>query len=273
MDWSLVLASQGLEHVIEHSDQSGWELLVTERDFEAARTAIEQYRRENRLWPWRKQISTTGEIFDGSVVAWVLLTVVFYWLSDTRVRLRNSGMMDGTAVALGEWWRLFTATLLHADLAHLAANALFGFIFIGLAMGRYGTGVGLLAAFIAGVCGNLASWFVRGNTFHGLGASGVVMGALGLVAVQSIAHLRLNPRAMKIIVGGIAGGVMLFTLLGLSPGTDVVAHLGGFLAGIALGFLLAPIKSARSSIANLAAGLLLAALILATWALALRHSG
>jgi len=66
MDWSLVLASQGLEHVIEHSDHSGWELLVAERDLKPPVPPSSSIRRENRRWPWRKQISTTGEIFDGA---------------------------------------------------------------------------------------------------------------------------------------------------------------------------------------------------------------
>src|ERR1035437_10950698 len=95
----------------------------------------------------------------------------------------------GAALAHGEWWRLFTATWLHADLAHLAMNMVFGFLFLGLVMGRYGPGVGLLAAYLAGVGGNLAAWLVYGENHRGLGASGVVMGALGLLTIQSVSLL------------------------------------------------------------------------------------
>jgi len=274
MDWSLVLASQGIEHVIDEPDETGWGLIVAEADHDPALTAIRLYRRDSRRWSWRKIISRNGAIFDGVSLAWVMLTAVFYWLSITRSGFRAVGIVDGTAVASGEWWRLFTATLLHADVLHLATNALFGFIFLGLAAGCYGTGLGLLAAFLAGVGGNLASWALHGKSMQGLGASGVVMGALGLVAVHSIAHLRTTPGAARLIVGGLAGGVMLFTLLGLSPGTDVVAHLGGFLSGIAIGAWLAllPPKRFASSI-NLAAGLGFTALVIWTWALALGRVG
>jgi rhomboid protease GluP len=271
MDWSLVLASQGIEHAVDHLEEAGWGLLIAAQDHQAALAAIHQYRLENRHWPWRKAIPRSGEVFDWGVSVWVLLTMVFFWWSDRYSRMREAGIMDGTALAHGEWWRLFTATLLHADLAHLAANALFGFLLIGLAMGRHGTGVGLLAAFLAGVAGNLASWFMHGKQFQGLGASGVVMGALGLVAVQSFALLQKHPRSIKIILGGIAGGLMLFVLLGLSSGTDVAAHFGGFVAGIALGFLLAS-PLLRRPIINLAAGLAFAALIIWTWNLALEHA-
>jgi membrane associated rhomboid family serine protease len=137
-----------------------------------------------------------------------------------------------------------------------------------LALGRYGTGVGLLAAFLAGAVGNLASWFAHGNQFHGLGASGVVMGALGLLAVPSFALLKQNPRALKVILAGLAGGVMLFALLGSSPGTDVVAHGGGFVAGIASGLLLAMPFARRRSM-DLAAGVIFVILLGCTWLLAL----
>jgi rhomboid protease GluP len=269
MDWSLVLASQGIEHIVDHTPEMGWALLLAGPDHEAARAAIRQSRLENRYW--RRTIPHSRVIFDWAGGAWVLLTMGFYWLSVRHPGLRAAGIMDGTALAQGEWWRWFTATLLHADLAHLASNALFGFLLLGLAMGRYGTGVGLLAAFLAGVTGNLATWFAHGKLFHGLGASGVVMGALGLVAVQSFGLSRKDPRTLKIIFGGLAGGMMLFVLLGFSPGTDVVAHGGGFVAGIGLGCLLAgPVMRRRAT--NLAAGTIFVTLVIWTGMLALRHA-
>ena len=120
MDWSLVLASQGIEHVLDHTEQTGWALVVAEADHPAALAAIRQYRLESRRWPWQRTIPQTGEVYDWFAAAWVLLTVVFYGLSTQRVIFEDVGIVDGTAVAEGEWWRLFTATLLHADLAHLA---------------------------------------------------------------------------------------------------------------------------------------------------------
>jgi rhomboid protease GluP len=270
MDWSLVLASQGIEHIIHEPDATGWGLMVGESDHAAALNAIRLFRRDNRRWRWRKAISTNGPIFDGVSIAWVALTVVFYWLSASRVGFRDAGILDGSAVAAGEWWRLFTAPLLHADVMHLATNALFGFILLGFAAGCYGTGLGLLAAFLAGVGGNLASWALRGAAMHGLGASGVVMGALGLVAVHSIAHLKRTPGTAKLLIGGLAGGVMLFTLLGLSPGTDTIAHFGGFVAGIAIGGFLALLSPSPSTFRiNFAAGLGFMVLVIWTWALAL----
>jgi len=178
--------------------------------------------------------------------------------------------MDSAAVATGEWWRWFTAVWLHADLGHLAANGGFGFLLLGLAMGRYGTGVGLLAAYLAGVGGNIGACLIYGVDHRSLGASGMVMGALGLVAVQSLGFLKSAPNAWRFASAGVAAGVMLFVLLGLSPGTDVVAHFGGFVTGLALGALLvAAAEFAQKETVNFASALLFALLVIWTWLLAL----
>jgi membrane associated rhomboid family serine protease len=184
-------------------------------------------------------------------------------------------MMDGTALAHGEWWRLFTATWLHADLAHIAMNVVFGFLFLGLVMGRYGPGVGLLAAYLAGVGGNLLAWLVYDETHRGLGASGVVMGALGLLTVQSVSLLkRRNPNTFRLFASGILAGVLLLVLLGFSPEADVVAHLGGFVTGLLLGSILAfAARLVRRPLVNLIAGIIFAVLVFLPWWWGLAHQG
>jgi len=181
------------------------------------------------------------------------------------------GMMNNAALTHGEWWRLFTATWLHADLAHLAMNAVFGFLFLGLVMGRYGPGVGLLAACLAGAGGNLAAGWVHEATMRGLGASGVVMGALGLLTVPSlILPKQQKANAFRLIAGGLLAGVLIFVMIGVNPETDVVAHFGGFVTGWLLGLVLACVsRFTRRPRVNLVAGILYALLIIIPWFLAL----
>jgi rhomboid protease GluP len=199
-----------------------------------------------------------------------VLAGVFFWLS-AHSDLQGAGVMDDAAVAHGQWWRLFTAIWLHGDLAHLAANATLGLVLLGLAMGRHGTGAGLLAAYLAGAGGNLLAGLVSLQTHRSLGASGMVMGSLGLLAVQSFSLWRQTPRSWKVVLSGVCGGVMLFVLLALTPGTDVVAHLGGFVCGLLLGALLSLIPGmAQKANANLLCGLVFALLVLVPWWLALR---
>jgi membrane associated rhomboid family serine protease len=274
MDWSLVLASQGIEHGMERDAETGWSLTVSEADYEQSLAHIHQYRLENVHWRWRRPVFQPGWFFDWSCLAWVLLVVFFHGWSEAHTGFRILGRMDGAALSHGEWWRLFTATWLHADLAHLAANAVFGFLFLGLVMARYGPGVGLLAAYIAGLGGNLLAWLVYDEMHRGLGASGVVMGALGLLAIQSFAVLKKrNANTFRLFAAGILAGVLLFMLLGVNPETDVVAHLGGFITGLLLGLLLAltPRLVQRPRI-NLAAGVLFAAFVILPWWYALTRA-
>jgi len=272
MDWSLVLVSQDIETAIEYSeDMSCWGLTVAAQDFERAVGAIRQYREENRGWPWQREVILPDFVFDAVSVVWALLVTVFFWLSVADARWQTAGLMDNAAVRHGEWWRLFTAILLHNDLAHLATNLVFGLVLLGLAMGRFGTGVGLLAAYLAGAGGNLATWLVYPASHKGLGASGMIMGALGLLAAQTFTTWPTTRRAAKPILIGLLGGVMLFALLGLSPGTDVIAHAGGFVWGIVAGFSLAWFPGlGRNGRANLLAGAAFAAFVVLSWWRALR---
>lgn len=272
MDWSLVLLSQEIESVIEHSEEGGWGLIVAHQDYERALATIRQYRFENLRWPWRQKIHQTL-LFDWGSVAWACLIILFYQLDAKGMNLRSAGLMDSSAVARGEWWRLFTAMFLHADLGHLASNTGFGLVLLGLTMGICGTGVGLLSAYLAGFGGNVASWLIDAN-HHSLGASGMVMGCLGLLAVQSVPNWRSNPKILKSLVGGIVAGVMLFLLLGSSPGTDLIAHAGGFVTGALLGGILALApRLGQNTAVNLIAGALFCLLVILPWWLALEHTG
>ena len=219
-------------------------------------------------------VSTFNVILQTWLGLWVLLTAVFFAFNSSARDLRLVGVMDSVAVAHGEWWRIFTAEVLHADLMHFATNAVFGLLLIGLAMGRYGTGVGSLAAYLAGAGGNVFSWVLHGEAHRALGASGVVMGALGLLVPQSVTSLRRSPRALRLAFGGLAGGLLLFVLLGLSPGSDVAAHFGGFASGVFIGFCLGFVpRVEQRSWVNWLAGIVLACLVIWPWLLALRTRG
>jgi rhomboid protease GluP len=274
MDWSLVLASQGIETTIEHDPETGWALVVASADLERALNAIRLYEAENPRWRWYQPVIRGAVWFDWTAWVWVALMAAFFVVSESRDGLRVAGVMDTAAFGRGQWWRLFTATCLHADLSHLALNSVVGLLFLGLAMGRYGSGVGLLAAQLAGAAGNLATVWLSGPEHRGLGASGVVMGALGLVAVQTLGLVREHPAWKRHVSAGQAAGVMLFVLLGMAPGTDIVAHTGGFVAGVLLGAALAPWPGlARRAGMNLFAGLGFGVLLGCSWTLALLRAG
>lgn len=272
MDWSLVLASQGIETVIEEHPESGWGLVIAATEEARALSAIEQYHRENRHWPWQREVREI--LFDWAATLWVVITCVFFQFQSSLPWLTSRGAVDSVLVARGEWWRCFTATTLHGDLLHLATNSLFGLILLGFAMGRFGTGLGLMTAYLAGVVGNLFSLALHPSPHHSLGASGVVMGALGMLAAQSLRVFPSASRLWKRSLGGLVAGTMLFVLLGLHPDSDIPAHLGGFVAGNVLGAILVCFpKLPRHAPANVLALLAFAWLLIWPWLLAFRAAG
>jgi membrane associated rhomboid family serine protease len=274
MDWSLVLISQEIENTIRApNEEHGWQILVSGSDFDRALETLNQYRSENRQRRWRQELPVGGLIFDWRSVLWFILPVVFYYLSQTRQEyLVSSGVMDTAKVWAGQWWRLFTAMLLHANPPHLALNLTFGILLLGLAMGSFGPGLALLGAYLAGAGGNLVVLFIFPQEHRSLGASGMVMGALGLLAGQSLALLRSGMSAPQFILRGIIGGVLLLVLLGLDPTSDVVAHVGGFGFGLFIGGLLSWVtpKLAQNPWANWLAEAICGLLVILTWWLALR---
>ncbi len=269
MDWSLALTSQGIETIIEHNPgDRRWHLLVSQADEERARETIRLYQLENHRWPWRREIMQPGLLFDWVSIIWALLTAAFFWLS-TQTAPSEAGRVDPDALAHGQWWRLFTAVWLHADLGHLAANLTFGVVLLGFVMGYYGTGIGLLAAYLAGAIGNIISWKLSSPPHASLGASGLVMGCLGLLAAHSVLLWRKTPSAGKTALRALAAGIMLFVLVGLTPGTDILAHSGGFVAGLFLGTILTffPMLARKPGL-NLVAGVVFAGLTIVCWWLA-----
>ena len=74
-------------------------------------------------------------------------------------------------------------------------------------------------------------------------------------------------------MSGAAAGVMLFALFGLSPETDVLAHLGGFVAGVAIGIPLARRPSFAQNVGtNVVCGIIFTLLVIIPWWLALKHA-
>jgi membrane associated rhomboid family serine protease len=151
-------------------------------------------------------------------------------------------------VKAGEWWRLFTASFLHANLLHLAMNGaglwLFGSA-VEKTMGRWR----MLVVFLAGgALGNLASAFVA-HYDVAIGASGGIFAVIGAFAVgvwrlRSPMYLALRRRLLVVVALMVAAD---FTIGGLEPQVDNLAHVGGFAAGILLAVVFGGKGEAASS--------------------------
>ena len=278
MDWGLALISQGIPAVIDREEASvgpfdgtseraseesiegavdqepnpphpgpssqsvrrdRWLLRVEPDVLERARAVVLEYRRENRRFAWhRTAIAARPLSWNPTAVPWVLVLCAIHAL--LPMALRSAGWVEVAALRQhGQWWRLFTGTWLHADVAHLASNVGTGALTLGFAMGRYGPGTALCLSLVAGAAANIPGVLLRDPTARALGASGVVMAALGLLVGHAVVWWRISRYASKPVWISLGAGGFLFLTLGVNPVSDVLAHAGGFVGGILLGALAA----------------------------------
>ena len=275
LDWSLVLVSQGIESTIEPVPETDrWQLIVAGSQSQRAIQVLRQYRVENPSPAWRQHLDWNGLIFDWRNVAWFLLLALIFALDASHhLTLTKAGVMDSQAVWSGQWWRLFTAVTLHRDLPHLASNLTVGILLLGLAMGSFGSGMGLLAAYLAGVGGNVAGLFLYAGRHMSLGASGMVFGALGLLSGQTIGLLLGGLSSRGLAARGLMSGFLFLILFGFNPDSDVIAHLGGFCSGALFGGVLSLLANrlAENTLVNRLAELVCAGLVMLSWWAALRR--
>jgi rhomboid protease GluP len=147
------------------------------------------------------------------------------------------GGVSRELVQSGEWWRLFTAPLLHGSYEHLLSNAfvlvLDGFFLESLIGRRW-----YAATFAIGaVAGTIASISLNDPDVVSVGASGGIMGLLGATFVCSFGDAADEKRSAR--MRRISLRLLLPSLVPLAAGhVDTSAHLGGAAAGGCVGFLL-----------------------------------
>lgn len=153
--------------------------------------------------------------------------------------LERLGALEWTKVVQKhQGWRLFTCIWLHAGVIHLVANML-SLVFIGIRLEqqfgfvRIGV-IYLLSGFGGSV---LSSLFIRNNI--SVGASGALFGLLGAMLSELITNWTIytNKGAAMITLLVI---IVINLGLGILPHVDNYAHIGGFLTGFLLGFVLLP---------------------------------
>lgn len=177
----------------------------------------------------------------------------------------------------GEWWRAFTALVLHGDITHLVANIASGLLFSAFVLPHLGTGVTWLLIVLSGFMGNLINaWFYRGMSHISIGSSTAVFGALGLLVATDFVTRFSSPRTRSRwqLVLPLGAGFALLAYLGVGDGehshTDYMAHLWGFFAGLVFGALAAfvQVRARISAACQRVMAALAPLLILGAWWLA-----
>ncbi|KAL5210198.1 hypothetical protein ABZP36_005821 [Zizania latifolia] len=133
-------------------------------------------------------------------------------------------------------WRLITCIWLHAGVLHLVANMI-SLIVIGLRLEQQFGYVRIGAIYLlSGLGGSvLSSLFIRNNI--SVGASGALFGLLGAMLSELLTNWTIYTNKVAAVM------TLLFVVavnlaLGILPHVNNFAHIGGFLTGFLLGFVL-----------------------------------
>ena len=133
-----------------------------------------------------------------------------------------------------QWFRFIVPMFLHAGLIHIAFNML-----LQLSLGReieklIGSIRFAIVYFFSGIFGFVLGANFAGKAAASTGASGALFGILAINLLDLIYHWQERIKPLHELMWLLAEIVFSF-LLGLLPGLDNFAHIGGFLCGLVLG--------------------------------------
>ena len=183
----------------------------------------------------------------------------FEIFSPSFAALQGLGMTGTGPWVNGQWWTLLTSIYLHGGVLHILFNVLW-IRQLGPAVEElYGPARFFVIFTISGVAGFIVS-DVIGVSFT-VGASGSIFGLLG--AMVAFGRRRGGAFGAMILRQYGQWALLLFILGFFMSGVNNLAHVGGFLGGLAAGLLLSLAeRRAETSLDHLlAAGLLVATVV------------
>ena len=168
------------------------------------------------------------------------VSILFFLISSIADKVFKEGVLDGYAVVVkGELYRLISSIFLHSGGMHIVMNMLSLYIVGKMVEKLFSKTAYLSLYFISAFVGTFLSMYIHIGGVA-VGASGAIFGLFGALAGFVFVHkdrLRGQFRAfMKDF------GLLLIINLGIGfafPSIDVSAHVGGLIAGIVGGYLIA----------------------------------
>jgi rhomboid protease GluP len=220
----------------EIANRLGW-LTKELGDENAARRYFARGRGDTSL------LSMTTVIIAATVI--VSLTAI---LSAEGQFLYDAFQLDKQAVADGEYWRLWTVTLLHgspepgafpASLLHLFFN-MYALYLAGPIVERWYGPLRFLLFYLLCAAGGSVASFVFGGDIPSVGASGAIFGLFGLLFAANRVHRPIDHQSRG-VVRQLGMLVLINIVFGLTiPRIDNAAHIGGLLTGLWIGAVVPP---------------------------------
>lgn len=210
----------------------------------------------------REIVSGRGRIPPVTMTILAVSVALFFGRSMVGIDLAQvSSLVDD-----GQWWRIFSAALLHADLTHILFN-MYALYVLGPQIERHFGAAPYLALYVAsaGVGGVFAQYFTAG-AFVAVGASGAIFGLFGIWLQMAIRGR--NTRTGRNLLSQLGFVLLINAALPLFiRQISWQAHLGGLIAGFLIGEIWSRVKgdneaAIRTAMAVLVAVLAAAAVII-----------
>jgi rhomboid protease GluP len=138
----------------------------------------------------------------------------------------------------GWYWQLFTSMFVHVTIEHIVGNMLFLLIFGLRAEEMFDVKEYLLIYILSGLAGNLLT-LLFGPYMISAGASGAIFGMFGAVTI----YMR---RAVSQSIMTALIFAFFLLLISSGQGVNVLAHLGGLVIGLLMGYFLAATRKTKS---------------------------
>ncbi|HLU53516.1 MAG TPA: rhomboid family intramembrane serine protease [Acidimicrobiia bacterium] len=176
----------------------------------------------------------------------LVVTIVMYFLQGQvgDLLIHHSGL-----VAEGQFWRIFTTTLLHASFTHILFN-MWALYVLGPQVERGVGSKAFLALYLASAgMGGVAAQLLTPGIFSAVGASGAVFGLFGVWL--NLAVRRRNTAWGRSLLSQLGFILLINAALPIIfPRISWQAHLGGFIAGFLIGELWSRVKGPRAEAAR-----------------------
>lgn len=194
-----------------------------------------------RFWLSQNPRIFTYGIIGINVLVYLILAAKAQNFVDINVNVVASmGGQYNPAVAMGEYWRIFTAMFLHFGIFHIGLNMI-SLYFIGSFVEIfYGKWRYLLIYFVSGIVGGIFVYFLIPPNIVAAGASGAISGVFGALGAFFLINRRVLGSAGNAMLGQWAFWLLINVVYGFSGGIAWQDHLGGLIAGLILGVVLLP---------------------------------